>query len=180
MKPENQLDPRHDGKRGILRVAGMTCLGLGILFAIVGLASFFSTFSHGGGMPHYFWCLFAGLPLVWLGAVLSGAGFAGAAARYLAGESAPVAKDTLNYMADETKEGVKAVAGAAAEGIVAGLHAAKPLPVLCRQCNQPNEGDAKFCKGCGATLPKAKSCATCHATNDSEAKFCNQCGGTLV
>ena len=106
MRPENQLDPGHNEKRGILRVIGPVIFIVGLIFMIVGLVSFFIAFG-GHGFPRLFWCCFVGLPLLWLGSVLSGAGFIGAAARYLAGESAPVAKDTFNYMADGTKEGVK-------------------------------------------------------------------------
>ena len=44
-------------------------------------------------------------------------GYLGAVARYVASESAPVAKDTVNYMAEETKGAVKTVAKSIAEGV---------------------------------------------------------------
>jgi hypothetical protein len=151
MKPDNRIDPGHNEKRGILRVLGVAILIIGLVFEIIGLASFFLSFGH-GGFPRLFWCCFIGLPLIWLGFVLCGVSFLGAVARFMAGESAPVAKDTFNYMADETKEGVKTVASAVGEGMAAGAAAARP---------------------------KIKSCPACQATNDAEARFCNQCGKAL-
>jgi hypothetical protein len=40
-----------------------------------------------------------------------------AVARYFASESAPVAKDTVNYIAEGTKDAVKTVARSIAEGL---------------------------------------------------------------
>jgi hypothetical protein len=120
------------------------------------------------------------MPLLWLGGVLCGAGFIGAAARYMAGESAPVAKDTFNYMAVETKDGVKTVTTAMGEGLATGAGIIKPVQVPCVKCNESNNADSKFCKSCGATLPQAKACPACQATNDANAKFCDQCGRTIV
>jgi len=73
------------------------------------------------GMPHYFWLAFIGLPLMFVGGVLCQFGFFGAVARFIAGESVPVAADTINYMAEETKGAVETVAKAAAKGVVEGL-----------------------------------------------------------
>lgn len=83
---------------------------------LVGLVSFFSAFGSHSGPPKCFWCLFVGMPLMFFGMVLSKLGYFGAAMRYMAGESAPVAADTLNYTAEATKPGVKAVASALREG----------------------------------------------------------------
>ena len=48
-------------------------------------------------------------------------GFLGAVQRYVAGESAPVAKDVVNYMGENIQPGVKAIAKAVTEGIKEGL-----------------------------------------------------------
>jgi len=45
-------------------------------------------------------------------------GYLGAFQRYVAGESAPVAKDVVNYMGENVQPGVKAVAKAITEGII--------------------------------------------------------------
>ena len=47
-------------------------------------------------------------------------GYLGAFQRYVAGESAPVAKDVVNYMGENIQPGVKAVAKAITEGIIEG------------------------------------------------------------
>jgi hypothetical protein len=45
-------------------------------------------------------------------------GYMGALHRYVAGESAPVAKDVVNYMGENVQPGVRSVAKAVAEGII--------------------------------------------------------------
>ena len=48
-------------------------------------------------------------------------GFVGAFARYMAAEQAPVAKDTVNYMAENTQDAVRTVARVAAQGVTEGI-----------------------------------------------------------
>jgi hypothetical protein len=178
MRPENQIDPRHDEKRGTLRLLGVVFFAAGLIFLITGMVSFFSAFG-GHGFPRLFWCCFVGLPLLWLGAVLGGASFMGAVSRYVAGESAPVAKDTFNYMADGTKDGVKKVATAVGEGLAAG-GIGKPVQLRCHKCNALNDAESKFCKQCGTSLLKSKACPACNELNDPDARFCDNCGRALV
>ena len=52
----------------------------------------------------------------------------GAVARFIAGETAPVATDTANYLAEETKGAVETVAKAAAKGVVEGIEAGRSEP----------------------------------------------------
>jgi hypothetical protein len=116
--PHNQLaSSRHNAIRAVLRVGGPLVAGVGILFMIIGFVSFFSAF---GSLetPRYFWCLFIGMPLLFLGTVMCFFGFLGSFYRYVASEAAPVAKDTVNYMGEGTRPGVKAVAKAVTEGIL--------------------------------------------------------------
>ena len=61
------------------------------------------------------------MPLVFIGGVLCQFAFMGAVARFIAGETAPVAADTVNYVAEETKGAVETVAKAAAKGVVEGI-----------------------------------------------------------
>jgi hypothetical protein len=84
---------------------------------LVGGISFFSAFGDGGGPPRLFWCVFLGMPTLFVGIVMCKLGYIGAVARYIAAESAPVAKDTVNYMAEGTQDGVRTVARSVAEGI---------------------------------------------------------------
>lgn len=112
--------PPHKPVRTFLRRAGPVTAGAGIVLIAIGFISFFSAMGD-YGPPKYFWCAFVGMPLLFVGIVMTKAGYIGAVARYLAAETAPVAKDTVNYMAQETKDAVKTVAQATAEGVRDGL-----------------------------------------------------------
>jgi protein-S-isoprenylcysteine O-methyltransferase Ste14 len=107
---------RHQGTRSFLRVAGPVVAAVGLVFLIIGLASFFSAFS-GDGAPRLFWCAFVGMPLLFVGGVLCMFGFMGAVARYTAAEQVPVATDAINDLAEGTQGAVKTVARAVAEGV---------------------------------------------------------------
>jgi hypothetical protein len=114
---ENQLkSPQHDSVRKVLRTGGPALIGVGLILMIIGFASFFGSFS-GPGMPNYFWCAFLGMPVLFVGIVMTKWGYLGAAYRYVAGETAPVLKDTANYIGEGIQPGVKAVAKAVTEGI---------------------------------------------------------------
>jgi hypothetical protein len=80
------------------------------------MISFFSAFG-GSGPPRLFWCCFVGMPILFVGIVMCKFGYLGAVARYVAAESAPVAKDTINYVAQETQGAVKTIARSVAEGV---------------------------------------------------------------
>lgn len=116
MKPAPLAAPYHDGVRRFARVAGPLLLGLGGIFMIVGFVDFFTAASH-FGPPTLFWCFFVGMPFLFFGGVFCQIGYMGAAARYAAAETAPVAADTFNYLAEETRPGVARVAGAVAQGL---------------------------------------------------------------
>lgn len=47
----------------------------------------------------------------------------------------------------------------------------------CASCGAPNEEDARFCEGCGASL--ARICATCGVEASATARFCRGCGSPL-
>jgi hypothetical protein len=107
---------KHAGTRSFLRVAGPLVAAAGLIFLIVGMASFFSAF--GGGSPRLFWCCFVGMPLLFVGGVLSMFGFMGAVARYTVAEQVPVATDAINDLAEDTQGAVKTMARAVAEGVI--------------------------------------------------------------
>jgi hypothetical protein len=58
------------------------------------------------------------MPQLFVGITACMFGYLGAFHRYVAGESAPVAKDVVNYMGENVQPGVKAVAKAATEGVI--------------------------------------------------------------
>jgi len=177
---EEKIDPGHRGMRDALRVIGPIVAVVGGIFVIVGLASFFSAFG-GSGPPKRFWCAFVGGPILMAGIGMTKFAYMGKVARYVAGEIAPVGKDTFNYMADGTKDGVRTVATAIGQGIGAGIGGAagvggQQTKVRCHKCNTLVEEDSKFCSKCGTPLSKTKGCPQCNELNDPDAKFCDNCG----
>ncbi|MEX2171015.1 MAG: hypothetical protein WD851_16975 [Pirellulales bacterium] len=117
MHDRDLQSPRHGSARTILRVGGPLLLALGLLLVAIGLASFFASMGS-FEPPRYFWCGFVGMPLLFVGAVMTMFGYFGAFQRYIAGESAPVAKDVVNYMGEHTQPGVRAFTKAATEGVL--------------------------------------------------------------
>ena len=74
----------------------MIFLPTGAIFAAIGLIDFFA----GHGFPTKFWCVFIGFPMLALGTFCFNAGFLRRITGYVAGEVAPVVKDTVEYVAD--------------------------------------------------------------------------------
>ena len=168
----DHIDKDHPAARGVLRTVGPIVLVTGLIFTIIGLASFFGSFGDfGAGPPRYFWCAFIGLPLMGFGMMICKFAFLGTVSRYVANETAPVGKDVVNYMADGTQGAVKTVASAIREGL------SEPTDEFtCTSCGEANDGSAKFCKECGSQLLIAIECPDCGQSNDRDAKFCDNCG----
>ena len=95
--------------------------------------------------------------------------FLGAIYRFVAGEAAPVAKDTFNYMATGTTDGVRDIASAIKQGFTGGA-------MTCPACGCNHDIDAKFCDNCGQPIASSKTCSECSAANNPRAKFCDACG----
>lgn len=170
------IDPRHDDTRTFLRLLGPAVAGVGLVFMVVGMVSFFSAFG-GMGPPRFFWCAFVGMPLLAVGIGIMKFAYFGAVVRYIASETAPVGKDLTNYMADGTKGSIRDVATAVGEGFAA---ARSPHAVRCQKCGAGNEASANFCHDCGSPLAKTKHCAKCGEANDANARFCDNCGTAIA
>lgn len=170
-----QLDPRHNQRRDALRIIGPAIVLVGIIFAVIGFGSFFSSFGS-FEPPRYFWCAFVGLPLIGIGGAICKFAFMGSVTRYMANEVAPVGKDVVNYMAAGTKDAIHDVAAAVGQGLQAGQAGKEVRLLRCHKCNVDNEAPASFCKGCGAPLAKTRPCPSCGELNDPDARFCDQCG----
>lgn len=177
------VGPGHSWVRDLLRVVGPAVLGVGLLLIVVGVGSFFSTFNSFGtgnfGPPKYFWCAFVGMPVLFVGGVLCMGGYSAVVHRYMAGEMAPVAKDTFNYMAHGTRDGVRDLASALGEGIAAGVAGTREHSTegeaACPTCGATSPVGAQFCSGCGASF-LAASCSSCGGPLVAGAKFCHRCG----
>jgi hypothetical protein len=143
--------PEQNATRGFLRKIGPLVFIAGLICTIIAMINFFSCF---GSMepPRLFWLGFIGLPLMFVGGVMSQFGFLGTFTRFVAGETAPVAVDTVNYMADETKGAVETVAKSAAKGIAEGVEAGRAAANFCPNCGISLNASFKFCPKCGKEL----------------------------
>ncbi len=174
MRRDEQINPGHTQIRSVLRIAGPLFLVAALVTGGIGLADFFSSMGT-MEMPTKPYLLFIAMPLAFLGLTLTSAGFAGAVARYQAQEIAPVGKDTFNYMAEGTREGVATIAGAVAKGL-----RGEPSAIQCPECDTFNDADAEFCKSCREPLTEAMVCSNCGELNDADARFCDECGNPLT
>ncbi|HPC97191.1 MAG TPA: zinc ribbon domain-containing protein [Sedimentisphaerales bacterium] len=160
---EKPIDPGHSSTRNVLRAVGPLLALLGLGLATVGIVDFFRAFG-GDGPPRYFWCAFLGLPLLGVGLMLTKLGYLGRLMRYRAHEAAPPARDTFNYMAQGTQEGIKTVAGAIGQGLKEGGlgPGGTATKIRCHKCNALHDAGARFCDQCGQAMEMAKPCPQCH------------------
>lgn len=129
---------RNRTQRNVLRILGVVLLVAGAYFLITGGMAFAddanSSNVDSGFGPILRLAAGGFLAVFGLGAL--NAGFLGAQARYAAGETMPVVKDSATYLSD-------------GEGILGVGRTAGPF---CSKCGVRNDADAKFCDSCGATL----------------------------
>ena len=109
----------------------------------IGFFDFFTADPWEG--PQLFWLNFVGIPVIFVGFVLTGLGYGGAVAKYQSREMAPVARDTFNYLAEETTEGIEAITRAVQKGKVV-------QATECPGCGALNKVDAKFCNECAHSI----------------------------
>ncbi len=166
-------DSNHEQLRDTLRIVGPLVVGVGVVFAAIGIGNFFSSFGS-FEPPRYFWCAFIGLPMIGVGGMICQFAYLGKIARYTAGEVAPVGKDVANYMVHGTKDAMREMAGAIGEGL-----RGETVAIVCGACKTENDAGSNFCKGCGAAIA-AKDCPGCGKSNDADAKFCSECGKTMA
>jgi hypothetical protein len=167
--------PAHEGKRVFLRAAGMLLAAAGAVLTGIGFVSFFQAFG-GSEPPTRFWCAFLGLPLLGIGLSMMKLGYLGTISRYVAEETAPVAVDTLNYVARETKDALRE----SVAHIASGLSPAAAASRNCPHCNRPTPGNANFCGDCGGALPRVTACPQCRRSNGADARYCAGCGTQLA
>jgi hypothetical protein len=129
---------RNRTQRNVLRVVGVVLLLAGIYLLVTGGMAFVddanSADMDGGFGPILKIAGGGFLAVFGLGAL--NAGFLGAQARYAAGETMPVVKDSAAYLSD-------------GEGILGVGRTASPY---CSKCGVRNDADAKFCDSCGTAL----------------------------
>ncbi|MGN6574257.1 MAG: zinc ribbon domain-containing protein [Nocardioides sp.] len=123
-----------------LRVAGGLLALVGLGLTVTAGIEFFTL--QGFEEPHRFWMFFVGIPALGIGLMMLQAGFAGAGARYAAGEYAPVVKDTAEYLTDG--KGLRNLGVRDGDSPAAGPY--------CRSCGTRNDADARFCDSCGTAM----------------------------
>jgi hypothetical protein len=151
MSEETNFPPKHSTTKTVLRVLGPLIAFIGLMLIVLGVGNLLST-AGTPEPPRYFWLVFVGMPVLFVGIVLCMLGFFGSFTGYVLGEAAPVQKDAFNYFATGTTEGVRAMAGALGEGLAGGLSAGPRPTVRCPRCNEANDADARFCKHCATPL----------------------------
>lgn len=122
------------------RVASVLLLAVTLWAGYVGLHALFTDPFASGAKP---WMMFVAIFGLFLTGVCAQAGFGGAAARYAAGETMPVVRDSASYLTDG--EGVLGV------GRTVGRGAGKTGP-FCSTCGVRNDEGARFCDACGSAL----------------------------
>jgi hypothetical protein len=132
---------RHQaGVRTVLRVAGALLAVTGLVLVVTAGIEFFTL--QGFEQPRRFWMFFVGIPALGVGLMMLQVGFAGAGARYAAGEYSPVVKDTAEYLTDG--QGLRHL------GVRDG--AAPAAGPYCRSCGTRNDTDARYCDSCGTAM----------------------------
>ena len=159
---------QHESLRRFFKVIGPIVLIFGIFLIIKGIAPMFSPMSFGPD-PTTFPLAFIGMPVTFIGIVLSALGYGGNVAKYQAREYTPVAKDSFNYFAEESQEGVRNLSKAMREG--------NDMGYTCPHCESFHQPDSKYCNQCGK--PLYKSCTSCNETNTRDAIYCDNCGSSL-
>jgi hypothetical protein len=120
--------PQHNAVKKVLRIGGPIIFAVGGLLTLVGVGSFFVCMVTQSGPPVLFVCAFIGLPLMFVGGAMCMFGYVGAFSRYIAAEQAPVAKDTINYLAEGTQDAVRTAARTAAHGVAEGIRPPQNTP----------------------------------------------------
>ena len=130
---------RHQPKaRLFFRVVGGVVLVVGAVLFVRGLTAVFGADDFEGPAGGDVASFIGGLLLAGVGLQLLYLGFMGAAVRYGAGEVAPVARESLDYVTRRT--GTDAPAPDRQSG------------PYCRECGVRNDEEARFCDGCGSAL----------------------------
>jgi hypothetical protein len=140
--------PNQTRTRTALRVLGLVLLAAGLVLLVSGGREFISGATSDdvedtSGLTGVL-LLGAGGFLAVFGIGALNAGFLGAQARYVSGETMPVVKDSAAYLTDG--QGVLGV------GRTVDDREAATTGPYCRGCGTRNDPDARFCDGCGSAL----------------------------
>ncbi len=177
MDEKEQAKLKHEKMKKGLKIGGFVLLGLGAVFAIIGFIDFFSVFNSMSGMPRLFWCLFIGLPMLGVGAMLLSLGYKREVLSYGAKEVIPVINEVTEDIKPAVKNVTEAIGGAVGSvvrGVKDGLDGSGKA---CPNCGKVYKKAHKFCPNCGYNYVKV--CSGCGQEVTGEDKFCANCGKKL-
>ena len=146
-------------KRSLKGITRIILLGLGIPMLIAGIVLLVVGFVGANENLNIF--LFVGIPLLGVGFMFCAISFfllffthTRDILSFGASGIAPVAGETVNYLADKTSPAIEKTAEAITKGVVKGKNSAatKPNVKFCTNCGAENRKDAKFCYNCGEKL----------------------------
>ncbi len=146
MGKEPFVTDKHLQMKSTFRIVGPILLLIGGLCILIRLVDILTSADSFEG-PKYFWLFFVSMPCLFMGSILTNAGYAQDATKYMSREMAPVTSKTFNYLAQETQEGVGTIAEAVQRGKAEIVQAKQ-----CPNCQTLNILDAKFCNECGQAL----------------------------
>lgn len=155
-------DDPYTKARGVMRTLGPAMLALGVMLLIIGVGQFIITIAQamsGGSPKPPILFVVLGLPgmiLLGIGMQLTGAGFIGSAAQYMAKENVPATQTTITAIKDAILDD----------------------DVPCPACSRPIEPDAKFCSHCGVQTA-GLACAACQGEIEANDRFCDSCGAPV-
>lgn len=185
LNPDSQ---RHRQIRSGIRIFGIALTVTGGLMILAGCAAFlellggdqngFPGRDHSSAFSRFAFAVF-GLPIFCLGLQMLAAGFFDKILRYKANATAPVATDTFNYIARETKDSIGDLARTVADNLSDSATTVAHPHHACQRCGAEVSGDANFCDQCGTRLNQQLKCPACQAENDPDARFCHRCGTTI-
>lgn len=141
---------KNEKTKAKFRAIGIIFTIIGGLLTIVGIGSFIYAFT-GFGFPSYFFCAIIGLPLLGIGINFLRLSHLREFTSYTASQTAPVFKETAEYIFGEVKE--------------------------CPNCSAKNDANASYCTNCGCKLNKY--CPKCGAEVSGDDNYCKTCGGKL-
>lgn len=169
---DNVVNKDYSKATKVMRFFGIIILIIGLTLVVISVMNLFSN-------TGLFFLGFIGIPLIFVGSVLSMFGFMKKSSSFFASQTAPVQKDVTNYLLRGTRKEVSETA----KEIIENTNLSKNnslesgKTVKCPRCGEMNDTDAKFCDNCGCSLVKV--CSKCGNQNDLDAKYCSKCGERL-
>lgn len=173
-------DENNEIRKGINKKTSIILIVIGAIIELIGLGlEIFNIvmISSGSFDNSLMWIGFVAIPVMFVGAVFLILGLMRPMSKFAARTSAPIQKDYMNYMREETVDTAKEYYKDIASGIREGTDGQETIE--CKQCKHLNKKDSKFCNNCGNKLNYEIKCPHCGKITLSNSKYCNNCGEKL-